>query len=304
MVQPLEHLLDIESQDTVRIRSLLERAAVIRAKPRRYRDAGAGRLLVNLFYEPSTRTRFSFEIAALRLGMQVVNFAAAGSSVSKGETLLDSFKTLEAMGAGIIVVRHPDNGAVAGLAAAAGAHTRVINAGDGSHAHPSQALLDAFTLQQHFEDLSAIRILIAGDLRHSRVTRSDLAIFRKLGVGEVRLAAPPQLQPDQRTSAGAAIHERLEDALDGVNAVMMLRIQRERQAQSALPDAVAYHREWGLTAERLALAAPDCIVMHPGPMNRGVEIASEVADGPQSVILEQVRNGVWMRMAILEAMLA
>jgi aspartate carbamoyltransferase catalytic subunit len=304
MTRPPEHLLDIASLSEDQVRSILETAQAIKANPGGFRSACEGRLLINLFYEPSTRTRFSFEIAARRLGMDVVNFTAAGSSVVKGETLLDSFKTLEAMVPDACVVRHPDDGSVASLAAASKPGMHVINAGDGSHAHPSQAMLDAFTLQQHFDDLSRVRILIAGDLCHSRVTKSDIEIFKKLGVSEIRLAAPPQLQPEARNSEGTRVFDCMDDAIEGVNVVMMLRIQHERLSGEIVPGSEAYHEEWGLNQERLERAEPGCLVMHPGPMNRGVEISSEVADGPQSVILEQVGNGVFARMAILKTMLA
>jgi aspartate carbamoyltransferase catalytic subunit len=302
-VKPLEHLLDIGSLDDVQLTALLRSAHRIRSDQDRYRNVCEGSLVVNLFYEPSTRTRFSFEIAARRLGMHVVNFSAAGSSVSKGETLIDSFRTIQAMEPDIIVFRHPDNGAAAQLAEHALAGTHVVNAGDGSRAHPSQAMLDMMTLQQHFDDLSSISVLISGDLRHSRVTHSDVIAMRKLGVGEIRLASPAQLRPGEDTLSGTVLYDRLDDALADVDVVMMLRIQNERLSGCEIPDQPAYHRDWGLTEERLQLANPGCIVMHPGPMNRGVEITSEVADGPQSVILEQVANGVYARMAILLNML-
>ena len=298
----LEHLLDIQSLDDGQLHSLLATAHRIKADPDRYRNVCNGSLLVNLFFEPSTRTRFSFEIAARRLGLQVVNFSAATSSVNKGETLMDSFRVVQAMGPDIIVCRHPDIGAAAALANEALENVHVINAGDGSHAHPSQALLDVMTLQEHFDDLSAIRVLISGDLRHSRVTHSDVVAMRKLGVGEIRLASPVHLRPSAETARETVQFDDLDKALDGVDVVMMLRIQNERLTESEIPDQLAYHREWGLTQKRLRLARPDCLVMHPGPMNRGVEITSEVADGPQSVILEQVANGVYARMAILLAM--
>ncbi len=233
--------------------------------------------------------------------MHVVNVAASGSSVVKGESLLDTYNTIQAMSPDVIVVRHPENGALDALCEATEPDIRLVNAGDGSHAHPTQALLDAFTLKQHFEDLSKITVLVAGDLHHSRVTRSGVAIMKKLGVGEIRLASPPGFGAGPRVAEGTVAFERLDDALVGVDAVMMLRIQRERLETAEAPAADAYHAEWGLTPGRLALARPGCIVMHPGPMNRGVEISSEVADGPQSVIREQVRNGVHVRMAILLA---
>ncbi len=301
-MNPLEHLLDIGSLDNEQLNSLLKAAHRIRGDLDRYRNVSEGTLVVNLFFEPSTRTRFSFEIAARRLGMQVVNFSAAGSSVSKGETLIDSFRAVQAMDPDIIVFRHPDNGAAAELAEHALPGRHVVNAGDGSRAHPSQALLDMMTLQQHFDDLTGIRVLISGDLRHSRVTHSDVVAMRKLGVGEIRLASPPHLRPGEDTLKGTVQFDNLDDALPEVDVVMMLRIQSERFSDAEMPEQSSFHREWGLTSARLRIAKPECLVMHPGPMNRGVEITSEVADGPQSVILEQVANGVYARMAILLAM--
>jgi len=296
------HFLDISSQPVRVLRAILDDAASIVKDSQALRDTCAGCLLVNLFYEPSTRTRVSFEIAATRLGMRVVNVAASDSSVKKGETLMDSFLTLQAMSPDIIVVRHPENGALEPLAAVAAPGVHVVNAGDGSRAHPTQALLDALTLMQHFDDLSSLKILVAGDLHHSRVTRSGVALFKKLGVGEIRLCAPPGLEAGPTVSEGVRSFSDLNEALEGVDVVMMLRIQHERLAGIAIPDSERYHRRWGLTPERLARAAPGCLVMHPGPMNRGVEIASEVADGPRSVILEQVANGVAARMAVLRAL--
>lgn len=293
------HLLDIESLPLDRIEWLLGSAQSIAQRPDRFRDARAGRLMINLFYEPSTRTRVSFEVAAKRLGMHVVNVAASGSSVVKGESLLDTFHTIQAMAPDVVVVRHPENGALDALAAAAQPGVHLVNAGDGSRAHPTQALLDAFTLKQHFDDLGQVTVLVAGDLSHSRVTRSGVALLKKLGVGEIRLAAPPGFEPDPAVAEGTLRFGRLDEALNGVNAVMMLRIQKERMAGGEAPDDKAWHRHWGLTPGLLSIAEPGCIVMHPGPMNRGVEIDSRVADGPQSVIREQVANGVIMRMAVL-----
>lgn len=294
-----DHLLDIESLPMDRVDWLLGSADSIMQRPERFREACTGRILVNLFYEPSTRTRVSFEIAARRLGIHVVNIATGGSSVVKGESLLDTYNTIQAMSPDVIVVRHPENGALDALAEATLPGIHLVNAGDGSRAHPSQALLDVLTLQQHFEDLSKITVLLAGDLRNSRVTRSNVALMKKLSVGEIRLASPRGFEPDDRVSEGTVQFTRFDHALNEVNAVMMLRIQHERMEGDAAPDEKAYHREWGLTPGLLSIAKPDCIVMHPGPMNRGVEIDSKVADGPQSVVNEQVRNGVIMRMAVL-----
>lgn len=298
----MRHFLDIGSQPTPALAAMLDDAVRIAADPHAFARALSGRLLVNLFYEPSTRTRVSFEIAAIRLGMRVVNIAAADSSVKKGETLMDTFQTLQAMSPDVVVVRHPEDGALGPLAAAAEDGVHLINAGDGSRAHPTQALLDALTLRQHFDDLSAVKVLVAGDLHHSRVTRSGVALFKKLGVGEIRLCAPSGLEAGPQVCEGTQSFSNFDEALEGVDVVMMLRIQHERLAGIAIPDSESYHRRWGLTPERLERAAAGCLVMHPGPMNRGVEIASEVADGPRSVILEQVANGVAARMAVLRAL--
>ena len=259
--------------------------------------------MVNLFYEPSTRTRVSFETAALRLGMHVINVAAADSSVKRRVLArhLPYPGGHDARRHGAAASRERCPGP---LAEACGPGLHLVNAGDGSRAHPSQALLDVLTMQRHFDDLGRIRVLVAGDLHHSRVTRSGVALMKKLGVGEIRLCAPPGLQAGPNVSGGTHCFDDFDAALDGVDVVMMLRIQRERLEGQELPDRAGYHRQWGLTAERLGRAAPGCIVMHPGPMNRGVEISSEVADGPQSVIREQVANGVATRMAVLSRLLS
>lgn len=292
----LNHLLDIESTPVAALEDILDTAQSLIDDSADHRDRLRGRLQVNLFYEPSTRTRVSFEVAARRLGMDVVNVAAVGSSVAKGESLIDTYRTLEAMQPDVIVLRHPDNGVHATLASTGAC---LVNAGDGSRAHPSQALLDVLTLRQHQPDLARLRVLVAGDLHHSRVTRSGVALMKKLGVGEIRLAAPPGLEADAKVTEGTRTYDRLDEALDGVDVIMMLRVQRERLSGIDVPDSESYHRAWGLTPARLAMAAPNAIVMHPGPMNRGVEIASAVADGPQSVITRQVNNGVFVRMAVL-----
>lgn len=299
MTEIPQHLLDIEDTPVESLQAILDTAQALLESPGRAAGRLRGRLLMNLFYEPSTRTRVSFEVAAIRLGMEVVNIAAADSSVKKGETLRDTFLTLQSMAPDVIVLRHPEDGAPGPLADLATDGLHLVNAGDGSRAHPTQALLDALTLRQHFDDLSRVKVLVAGDLHHSRVTRSGVTLMKKLGVGEIRLAAPPGMQAGARVSEGARLFDELDSALEGVDAVMMLRIQRERLAGMKAPDAAEYHRRWGLSRKRLERAAPHCIVMHPGPMNRGAEIDSDVADGPRSVILQQVRNGVFVRMATL-----
>ena len=255
-----------------------------------------GRTVVNLFMEPSTRTRFSFEVAEKRLSADTLNFSASGSSVSKGETLIDTARNLMAMAPDFIVMRHPNSGAPHRLAQMVPAS--IINAGDGINEHPTQALLDAFTMRSHCNRLEGLKVVIAGDIRHSRVARSNAFLLNKMGA-EVRFAAPASLMPLEVERSGVSVFNRLEPALEGADVIMMLRIQRERQGNKNFPSVREYFDFFGLTPERLELAAPEALVMHPGPINRGVEIDSRVADGDRSVILEQVTNGVAIRMAIL-----
>jgi len=255
-----------------------------------------GMTVVNLFMEPSTRTRFSFEVAEKRLSADTLNFSASTSSVSKGETLFDTARNLMAMAPDFIVIRHPNSGAPHRLAGVVPAS--IINAGDGINEHPTQALLDAFTIRQHFGELKGLKVVIAGDIRHSRVARSNAYLLTKMGA-EVRFVAPASLMPVDVETLGVQAFRRIEPALEGADVVMMLRIQLERQKKINFPSMREYYDFFALTEERLAMAAPGAKVMHPGPMNRGVEIDSLVADGKQSVILEQVTNGVAIRMAIL-----
>jgi len=254
-----------------------------------------GRTVVNLFMEPSTRTRSSFEIAERRLSADSISMTAATSAVSKGETLLDTLHTLDAMAPDAIVIRH----ASAGSAALLARHGRaaVVNAGDGAHEHPTQALLDAMTIRDRKGRLDGLRVAIVGDLLHSRVLRSNVALLEKMG-SEVRACGPRTLLPPGLDSV-VRVTETVEAAIEGVDVVMMLRVQRERQVSAYIPSNREYYRFFGLTRERLALAAKDAMVMHPGPMNRGVEIESAVADGPASAIHDQVTNGVAVRMAVL-----
>jgi aspartate carbamoyltransferase catalytic subunit len=255
-----------------------------------------GKMVVNFFMEPSTRTRSSFEVAEKRLSADTLNFAPGASSVSKGETLLDTARNLEAMAPDMIVLRHRASGAAHFLAR----HCRssIINAGDGSHEHPTQALLDAYTIRERKGRLRGLRVAIIGDLAHSRVLRSNLFLLKTMGADLVA-CAPPTLIPAELSRLGTEVTWRIDEAVDGADVIMMLRIQRERQAGGALPSAREYYALFGLTQERVRRARQDVIVMHPGPMNRGVEIDSAVADGPASVILEQVTNGVAVRMAVL-----
>lgn len=298
----LRHLLTLEGLPRETLLRLLDRAQAIV-------DGGADRSLAGiavctLFFEPSTRTRLSFQRAVQRLGGDVLNFDAATSSTTKGESARDTLKNVEAMGVRGFVVRHPHDGAVAELAAAAGAGTALINAGDGRHAHPTQGLLDMLTLRQAKGDFTKLKVLIVGDVKHSRVARSDLHALRALGVGDIRVCAPASLLPSDGALAGCTVGDDFDAALDGVDAVMMLRLQRERMEEGLIASLDEYHRDYGLSATRLRRAAADAVVMHPGPMNRGVEIDDDVADGAQSLILRQVANGVAVRMAVLETLLA
>ncbi len=255
-----------------------------------------GKTVVNLFFEPSTRTRTSFELAAKRLSADVINFSPSSSSVVKGETLLDTARNIEAMQADVIVVRHPSAGAADSLAR--GVRASVINAGDGWHEHPTQALLDLYTLRDKQLEFRGLKVVLVGDVAHSRVARSNICALVKLGA-EVSVVAPPTMIPLHLDRLGARIHFHLDEALDGADAIMMLRLQLERQGRALFPNIREYSRLYGLTADRVKLAKPSVLVMHPGPINRGVEIAPEVADSLSSVILDQVANGVAVRMAVL-----
>ena len=303
----LRHLLTLDGLPAATIVDLLDRAqarVVAAAGGTTLRERFAGRTLCTLFFEPSTRTRGSFQLAGTRLGMDVLAFDASTSSTTKGETALDTLQTLEAMGVDVFAIRHAGDGAVAELAAAAAPGTRVINAGSGRAAHPTQGLLDMLTLRQaKGADFGKLRVLVVGDVRHSRVARSDLHALRTLGAGEIRVCGPASLLPDDATLDGCVVGDDLDAALDGVDAVMMLRLQRERMVDGLVASLEDYHRDYGLTVERLRRAAPGAVVLHPGPMNRGVEIDDAVADGPQSLVLRQVANGVAVRMAVLEALL-
>ncbi|MGH7252953.1 MAG: aspartate carbamoyltransferase catalytic subunit [Nitrospiraceae bacterium] len=255
-----------------------------------------GKTVVNLFFEPSTRTRTSFELAAKRLSADVINFSPSSSSVVKGETLLDTARNIEAMQADIIVLRHPDAGAAETLAK--GVKSSVINAGDGWHEHPTQALLDLFTMREKKLNFKGLRVAIVGDIAHSRVARSNIFALSKLGA-EIRAVGPPTMIPVHLDRLGVRVYYDLDEALRGVDVIMMLRLQLERQGRAVFPSIREYSRLYGLTAERVKLAVAGALVMHPGPVNRGVEMAPEVADSFSSVILDQVANGVAVRMGIL-----
>ncbi|MBE0467679.1 MAG: aspartate carbamoyltransferase catalytic subunit [Candidatus Desulforudis sp.] len=255
-----------------------------------------GKTVVILFFEPSTRTRISFELAAKYLSADNVNVTVASSSVSKGESLADTAKTIMALGADLVVLRHPSAGAPHFLTRLI--DVPVVNAGDGMHAHPTQALLDLYTLRENRGHLKGLKVVIIGDILHSRVARSNIWGLTKFEA-DVHLVAPPTLLPPGIRELGVTIHHRPEDALPDSDVVMVLRLQRERQQEGLIPGPREYARVYGLNMERLALARPDAMVMHPGPINRGIEITAEVADGPRAVITEQVTNGVAVRMAVL-----
>ncbi len=293
------HLLGIRGLRPQEIELILDTArAFVEVSTRTIKKVPTlrGKTVVNFFMEPSTRTRSSFEIAEKRLSADTLNFTAASSSVSKGETLLDTARNLEAMAPDMIVIRHRAAGSPHFLAR----HCRsnIINAGDGTHEHPTQALLDAFTIREHKGRIEGLRVAIIGDLTHSRVLRSNLFLLKTMGA-DVAACGPPTLIPPGLEELGVEVTCHIERALEGADVVMMLRIQRERQERGAFPSEREYYNLFGLTEARARHAKPDAIIMHPGPINRGVEIDSAVADGPYSVILEQVTNGVAVRMAVL-----
>lgn len=293
------HLLGIEPLEPDEITLILDTAegfSEIGTREIKKVPTLRGKTVVNLFVEPSTRTRSSFELAEKRLSADALNFSPGSSSLVKGETLLDTARNLEAMAPDFIVIRHCEAGAPHFLAR----HCRssIVNAGDGAHEHPTQALLDAFTIRRRKGRFAGLRVSIIGDILHSRVARSNALLLAKMGA-DVTLCGPPTLLPREMSCLGARLTYRMEEAVEGADVVMMLRVQFERMQGGYFPSLREYARLYGLTAARLALAAPDAIVMHPGPINRGVEIEGEVADGMASVILEQVANGVAVRMAVL-----
>ncbi len=296
------HLLGIEPLSREDVLAILDAADGLREvldRPIKKVPALRGKTVVNLFYEASTRTRASFEVAEKVLSADSLTIATATSSVAKGETLLDTARNLEAMNPDMIVVRHASSGAPHFLARHC--KSAIVNAGDGAHEHPTQALLDALTLRQKKGRLEGLTVAIVGDLMHSRVARSNLWLLTKLGAS-VRLCAPPTLVPPGLRALAPVTHD-IDEAVRGADAIMMLRIQMERMAGGFVPSLREYHARYGLTEARLRHAKKDVLIMHPGPMNRGVEIASEVADGPWSVILDQVTNGVAVRMAVLYLLL-
>lgn len=293
------HLLGIDgldADDVVQILDAAEAFYEVSRRPVRKVPTLRGKTIINLFYEASTRTSTSFELAGKRLSADVVNISTSASSVTKGETLLDTARTLEAMQPDVVVMRHSASGAPHFVAERVGC--AIVNAGDGQHEHPTQALLDAFTIRRKLGTLSGLTITICGDIAHSRVARSNAKLFSLFG-SKVRVVGPRTLLPRETEALGVEVFDRLEPAFEGTNVIMVLRIQRERLGAALIPSLREYSRTYGLGPTALASAPKDAIVMHPGPMNRGVEIEPSVADGPRSVVLDQVEAGVAVRMAVL-----
>jgi len=298
----LKHFLSIDGLDQALLTEILDTAesfAGISEHQVKKVPLLRGKTIVNLFFENSTRTRTTFELAATRLSADVLNINIATSATSKGESLLDTIRNLEAMHVDMFVVRHAISGAAHFIAQHTAPHISVINAGDGQHAHPTQAMLDMFTIRQHKKQFAGLKVAIVGDILHSRVARSQIRALNALGVAEVRVIAPKTLLPAYVESMGVIPLHDMHEGLRDVDVVIMLRLQKERMNSAFLPSEGEFFRCYGLTEAKLKLAKPDAIVMHPGPINRGVEIASSVADGPQSVILQQVSNGIAVRMAIM-----
>ncbi|CAD6872329.1 aspartate carbamoyltransferase catalytic subunit [Methylomonas fluvii] len=298
----LKHFLTIEGLDKELLTEILDTAesfAGMSEHQVKKVPLLRGKTIVNLFFENSTRTRTTFELAATRLSADVLSMNIATSATSKGESLLDTIHNLEAMHVDMFVVRHALSGAAHFIAQHTAPHISVINAGDGQHAHPTQAMLDMFTIRQHKKQFVGLKVAIVGDILHSRVARSQILALNTLGVSEVRVIAPKTLLPAQVKTMGVIPMHDMDEGLDDVDVVIMLRLQKERMNSAFLPSESEFFRCFGLTEAKLKRAKADAIVMHPGPINRGVEIASSVADGPQSVILQQVSNGVAVRMAIM-----
>ena len=298
----LRHFLTIDGLDRTLLTEILDTAdsfARIAERSVKKVPLCRGKIIANLFFETSTRTRTTFELAAKRLSADVLNLHIATSSTSKGETLLDTLRNLEAMHCDMFVVRHGDSGAAHFFARHAAPNVSVLNAGDGCHAHPTQAMLDMLTIRRHKGDFTRLRVAIVGDVLHSRVARSQILALNTLGAAEVRIIAPRTLLPVQAESLGVRVFHTLREGLRDVDVIIMLRLQRERMTGALLPSPQEYFQLFGLTEERLSHAHPEAIVMHPGPINRGVEISSQVADGPRSVILQQVSNGIAVRMAVI-----
>jgi aspartate carbamoyltransferase catalytic subunit len=311
----LRHLLTLEGLSAELLTEILDTADALEKSlrgPDKKLATLRGRTIVNLFFEPSTRTRTTFELAAKRLSADVLNLQMAASSTSKGETLFDTLKTLEAMQADMFVVRHEASGAAHFFAQHAAPGVAILNAGDGRHAHPTQGLLDLLTIRRFKGHSGAsgndcfrqLRVAIVGDILHSRVARSDIHGLRTLGAAEIRVVAPPTLVPAGIEDMGVRVCHRIEEGLDGADVVILLRLQKERMLGAYLPSLGEFHRDYGLTRARLKTMRRDAIVMHPGPINRGVEIEGDVAYGPQSLILQQVTHGIAVRMAVMSMILS
>jgi aspartate carbamoyltransferase catalytic subunit len=295
----MRHLLTIEELTPTIIERIFAQADIFLQYPQKKFPILQDKIVTNLFFENSTRTRTTFELAAKALGADVINFNITTSSTAKGESLLDTVYNLQAMGSKLFVVRHQHAGAPAFIADHVAEDVSVINAGDGCHAHPSQALLDMYTIRRHKPHFEKLRVAIIGDLKHSRVARSQIYALNMLGVAEIRVIAPKTLLPFDTEALGLHVYHDMDEGLKDIDVILMLRLQKERMDQALIPSSQEYFHRYGLTMKRVKLASPDVIVLHPGPINRGVEIASEVADSPYAKILEQVAVGKAIRMAIM-----
>lgn len=298
----LKHFLTIEGLKRDLLTEIMDRAeqfSSISGRQVKKVPLLRGKTIMNLFFENSTRTRTTFELAAKRLSADVMNLNINTSATSKGESLLDTLHNLQAMHTDMFVVRHNQSGAAEFIAQHVAPHVSVINAGDGCHAHPTQAMLDMFTIRRHKQHFHELRVAIIGDILHSRVARSQIQALATIGVGEIRIIGPKTLLPADSQTLGVHVYYDMEAGLEDVDVIITLRLQFERMQGALLPSAQEYFESYGLTQDKLKIAKPDAIVMHPGPINRGVEIASDVADGPQSVILEQVTHGIAVRMAVM-----
>ena len=298
----LKHFLTVEGLPPLLLEEILDRAQQFVSLPNKQQVQAPllrGKTVMNLFFEDSTRTRTTFELAAKRLSADLINLDIRNSATKKGESLLDTIRNIEAMGCDMFVVRHSSSSAAHFIAKYCAPHISVLNAGDGRHAHPTQAMLDMLTIRQVKGDFTPLKIAIVGDIKHSRVARSQIHALTTLCAGEIRLIAPKTLMPEGIEKMGVHVYTDIEKGIAGVDVVIMLRLQHERMKTALLPSVREYYARYGLTEERLKLAKSDAIVMHPGPVNRGVEIDSRVADGPQSVILQQVTNGIAVRMAVM-----
>lgn len=301
-IKPLLHLLDLEHLSHDVITEILTRAEACfdpSTQQLKQMNTLTGLTLANIFYEPSTRTRSTFELAAKRLNANVLNLNIQASSTKKGESLLDTIRNLEAMQCDLFVLRHPSEGAAAFVAKHVKSHVGVINAGDGCHAHPTQALLDAFTIQKHKGPISELSVAIVGDVLHSRVARSQIHMLHQMRARSIRIIGPRTLLPSDGKHLGVQVETDIKKGLEDIDVIIMLRLQLERQQKGLIPSGHRYYQHYGLTEETLQYANPNALVIHPGPINRGIEIQSEIADGPQAVILDQVKNGIAVRMSVL-----